>query len=583
MISPYNQTTTVEQVLHGRDLSGKCYLITGGNSGLGFECARALAAHGARILITTRDPEKAAQAMTRLRERVPGAQVQAHVVDLASLASVHTLADRLHAQAPKLDGILANAGIMAIDEARTADGFERQFGTNHLGHFVLVNRIADLIAPGGRLVMVSSGAHRLHDVDLQDPNFERKPYDRWDAYGQSKSANALFALAFDHRWKPHHVRAFAVAPGIITDTNLHHHLHEEHFAVLRSRQFTDKLPRKSLGQGAATLVFALVHPLLEGEGGRFLEDCSFAQVNPDTSQADGVIPWVLDPAHAEKVWELSEALVGERFPPPGEAKKEAAAGGLGANRLPSSNAMYGKALDLHTEDGASVHLAFDQEGGCAWEELPGLGLPASGKARVDVVEVAQDTWFIDLLFDSHEKQTVTLALHGPSRRALFVATTMGECTPAPGRRVQYALTTKFRQRFTPATLAGGQPTGQAPAPTRELIGTRALYVYGGGTVYEHLYLNSGWYAYNSISGPRRGDAGCDEVTAYKLAEHFLVLAWREVLIDLAAVFIYNMQDLHTTGKAWGTPGGEPHPCNIAAGASIVPLSRTSYPEGMEPA
>jgi NAD(P)-dependent dehydrogenase (short-subunit alcohol dehydrogenase family) len=580
MTTKFDATTTVDQVLQGLDLSGKRYLVTGGNSGLGLEAASALASRGAAVILTTRSVAKGDEAVARIVERFPQADVQARVLDLASLASVRAFTDELRAEVAKLDGILANAGIMATDEARTADGFESQFGTNHLGHFALVNRLTDLLAKGARVVIVCSGAHRLHDVDLEDPNFERKPYDRWDAYGQSKSANALFALAFDARWKARGIRAFTIAPGIIKDTNLHHHLKEEHFAVLRSRQFTGKLPRKTIAEGVATPVFALVHPSLEGQGGRFIEDCGFAQVNADTSQADGVIPWVLDLPHAEAVWALSERLVGETF----RAPAANAAGGLAGNRLPSTTALAGKTLDFKLDEGGSARLAFDADGACRWRGLPGLGLPQEGTAKADVVEAAPGTLFIDLLLDGVERETVTLAVHQPRRRALFVATAMGERVPQAEGRVRHAVTTRFRQRFTPAVLeAPGVVSGEAPALSRDLIGTRALYVYGPETVYEHVYMNSGWYAYNSILGMRRGDAGCDEVTVYKLADNVLVLAWREVLIDIGAVFIYDMAGLRTTGKAWGTPSGEAQVRNIPAGAHILPLGRTGYPQGMEPA
>ena len=212
----------------------------------------------------------------------------------------------------------------------------------------------------------------------------------------------------------------------------------------------------------------------------------------------------------------------------------------------------------------------------------GTGRANSGQPRSD--EAAPGTLFVDLLLDGIERETMTLVVHRPSRRALCVATAMGERTEREAGRVRHAVTTKFRQRFTPTVLqAPGAVTGEAPAPTRELIGTRALYVYGPETVYEHVYLNSGWYAYNSIRGMRRGDAGCDEATAYQVAEGVLVLAWREVLIDMAAVFVYDMTGLRTTGKAWGAPGGEARVRNIPAGARIVMLGRTHYPHDMEPA
>lgn len=589
MTSLFDGSTTADQVLEGLDLAGKVFLITGGNSGLGMETARALAARGAEIILTAREAAKAAVAVEAIRASVPAARLQTRLLDLASLQQVRAFTDTLRKQVSRLDGIVANAGIMATDEVRTADGFESQFATNHLGHFVLVNRLADLLGPGARLVVLSSGAHRLHDVDLHDPNFLHKPYDRWDAYGQSKSANALFALAFDRRWQGRGVRAFAVAPGIIRDTNLHHHLREEHFAVLRSRQFTGKLPRKSLAAGAATPVFALVHPSLNGAGGNFLEDCGFSKTNPDTREAEGVIPWVQDEAHAEAVWALSEKLVGESFPPPGAASAApggtpSAAGGLAGNRLPSTRTLEGQALAFALDSAGTVRLAFQPGGSCHWEGLPGLQLPSTGTARVDVVEAAPGAYFVDLLLDAQaQPQTVVLAFDSHRRRALFVATAMGERTAPPPGRVKHAVTTRFRQHFASAVLLGGEALGPAPAPTRALIGTRALYHYSPETVYEHVYLNSGWYAYNSIRGLRRGDAGCDEVTAWRLTEDVLVLAWREVLIDMAAIFVYDMRGLRTTGKAWGTPGGEAQVRNIPAGARIQPLNRTDYPAGMEPA
>ncbi|HSV53114.1 MAG TPA: SDR family NAD(P)-dependent oxidoreductase [Burkholderiaceae bacterium] len=575
----FNNTTTADQVLEGIDLSHKRFLVTGGNSGLGQEAARALAQRGAAIILTARDQAKGDAAAGLIREQVPGADIHVRILDLASLANVRAFTDALRRDVCTLDGILANAGIMATDEARTVDGFESQFGTNHLGHFVMVNRLADLLTPGSRVVIMSSGAHRLHDVDLADPNFKFKPYDRWDAYGQSKSGNALFALAFDRRWQGRNVRAFAVAPGIIKDTNLHHHLTEEHFQVLRSRQFTGALPRKSLAAGAATPVYALVHPSLKDQGGRFLEDCNFARVNPDTRQAEGVIPWVLDEAHAERVWMLSEELVGEKFPQPAGQ----AVSGLAGNRLPPSNAFDERELALVLEDGGRAAVQFGTAGRCRWTGLPGFDLDASGSASADVVEAAPGVYFIDLLLDGSEKETVMIALDLRSGRALVTATAMGERTSRPAGRVSHALTTRFRQRFTTATLDGAVVSGEAPALTRDLIGMRALYVYGPDTVYEHVYLSSDWYAYNSIKGMRRGDAGCDEITVHKLAHEVYVLAWREILIDIAAVFIYDMKGLRTTGKAWGTPGAEPGVRNIPAGASIQILGRTSYPKGMEPA
>ncbi|HSV45614.1 MAG TPA: SDR family NAD(P)-dependent oxidoreductase, partial [Ramlibacter sp.] len=319
MTTPFNFASTTDDVTAGLDLHGKTILVTGANSGLGQEAARALAACGARIVMGVRSLARGQAAANAITLRHPAAQIELHELDMASLASVRRFADAVKAAHTQLDGLIANAGIMATDFERTSDGFESQFGINHLAHFVLVNRLAPLLLAGApaRVVVMSSGAHRLHDVDLDDPNFERKPYDRWDGYGQSKSANALFALGFERRFGALGVHAYAVAPGVILATNLHHHLNEEHFKVLRSRQpGVRDLPRKTLAQGAATMVWAMTHPSLATEGGRFLEDCGFSEVNPDPVLPNGVIPWVLDGSHADAVWALSERLVGETFAAP---------------------------------------------------------------------------------------------------------------------------------------------------------------------------------------------------------------------------------------------------------------------------
>jgi NAD(P)-dependent dehydrogenase (short-subunit alcohol dehydrogenase family) len=577
----FHRDTTADEVLAGIDLHGKTYLITGGTSGLGQETARALAARGARVVITTRSAARGEEALDALRAQVPGARVEYRLLDLASLADVRRFTDALLKDGLRLDGIVGNAGIMATDEARTQDGFESQFGSNHLGHFLLINRLLPAVnrGPETRVVMLSSGAHRLNDVDLDDPNFERKPYDRWEAYGQSKSANALFAVALDARQRAHGLRAFVVAPGIILGTNLHHHLNDDHFKVLLERQpAIVNLQHKTLQAGAATSVFALVHPDLADEGGHFLEDCAYAPLNPDPTQPNGVMPRVLDAAQAEAVWALSERLVGESFPASANGPSAAAvAGGLAGNRLPQSAAWHGRVLELTLEDGIATRLVFDAQGGCQWTRLPGFDLPPAGSAVADVVEAAPGVYFIDLLLgDGQSDQTVCLFADTRSQHALLVATRMG-ARSAPGE-------TRFSQRFTTAVLgpAATQPKGPAPAPTQDLNGKRALYIYDDSTVYEHLYLNANWYAYQAIKGVRRGDAGCDEASYYKLADDVYIVTWRELLIDIAAVFVYDMQALRSTGKAWGMPGAATEILNIPAGAVIHPLTETAYPPGMAP-
>src|SRR6202166_3664148 len=200
MSNSFGATSTTDEVLRGINLNGKRVLVTGVSAGLGVETARALAAHGAQVVGAARDLAKAERATAEVRAQAAnGGGVKLVELDLASLDSVRACADALVADGRPFDAVLANAGVMRTPFGHTADGFETQFGTNHLGHFVLVNRIASLIAPGGRLVNVASSGHRYFDVNLDDPNFERTPYEPFVAYGRSKTANILFAVEFDRR------------------------------------------------------------------------------------------------------------------------------------------------------------------------------------------------------------------------------------------------------------------------------------------------------------------------------------------------------------------------------------------------
>ena len=217
MVETFGATSTTEEVLSGIDLGGKRILVTGVSAGLGVETARSLAAHGANVIGTARDLAKAEAATAQIRKDAAanGGSFELVELDLASLASVRNCADQLLRKGEPFDVIIANAGVMATPFSCTTDHFEMQFGTNHLGHFVLVNRIAPLIRRGGRLVNLSSAGHRFSNVDLDDPNFERTPYDPFIAYGRSKTANILFAVAFDQRHRERGVRAAAVHPGVI--------------------------------------------------------------------------------------------------------------------------------------------------------------------------------------------------------------------------------------------------------------------------------------------------------------------------------------------------------------------------------
>jgi NAD(P)-dependent dehydrogenase (short-subunit alcohol dehydrogenase family) len=214
MPGPYGATSTTDDVLGGVDLNGKRVLVTGVSAGLGVETARALAAHGAQVVGAARNIDKAFAATEQVRAgAAPKGGLELLELDLASLKSVRACADALLKIGKPFDLVIANAGVMACPKGVTSDGFETQFGTNHLGHFVLVNRIASRFKPGSRLVNLSSAGHRFADVDLEDPNFERTPYAEFVAYGRSKTANALFAVEFDRRHKDRGVRATAVHPG----------------------------------------------------------------------------------------------------------------------------------------------------------------------------------------------------------------------------------------------------------------------------------------------------------------------------------------------------------------------------------
>jgi NAD(P)-dependent dehydrogenase (short-subunit alcohol dehydrogenase family) len=313
----YGSGTTTDELLKGRDLSGQRILITGGSAGLGQETARALAAHGADVVITVRDLAKGERAAELVRAgALPNAKVELIQLDLASLASARACAYQVLAARKPFDVLIANAGMMACPQGRTEDGFEMQFGTNHLGHFVFVNRLVPLLIAGApsRIVMLSSSGHRMSDVDLDDPGFERTAYDPWVAYGRSKTANALFAVGLDRRLRKRGVRACAVHPGGI-QTELGRHLTPE---VLRS--LMERYPRrdpitfKSVPEGAATSVWAAVVADPDEIGGRYCEDCGVAQVVDSAEFAGGVRPYALDSEHAEALWRRSEELVGERFP-----------------------------------------------------------------------------------------------------------------------------------------------------------------------------------------------------------------------------------------------------------------------------
>jgi NAD(P)-dependent dehydrogenase (short-subunit alcohol dehydrogenase family) len=319
MSNSFGATSTTDDVLQGINLNGKRILVTGVSAGLGVETARVLAAHGAEVIGAARDLSKAQAATEQVRAQAAnGGSLRLIPLDLASLHSVRACADGLLAADNPLDLIIANAGVMATPKGTTADGFETQFGTNHLGHFVLVNRIASLLRPRSRLVNLSSAGHRFADVDLQDPNFEHTPYAEFVAYGRSKTANVLFAVEFDRRHKARGVRATAVHPGGI-QTELSRYMtaevREKMIAAINAGQPKGAAPfsYKTIPQGAATSVWAACVADAEAIGGRYCEDCHVAEIVYTPGFRGGVQPYALDPQHAQALWQKSEELVGEHF------------------------------------------------------------------------------------------------------------------------------------------------------------------------------------------------------------------------------------------------------------------------------
>lgn len=319
MTATFGEQSTTDEVLAGIDLSGKRVLVTGVSAGLGVETARALAAHGAQVVGAARDLEKARRATEVVRAQAAnGGGIELIELDLASLASVRAAADALVADGRPFDVVIANAGVMACPKGETADGFETQFGTNHLGHFVLINRIASLLQPGSRVVSLASAGHRFADVDLEDPNFERTPYAEFVAYGRSKTANALFAVEFDRRHKDRGIRAAAVHPGVI-QTELARHMSEEDLnrliASIDETQ-SDGAPAftwKSIPQGAATSLWAGIVAAPETVGGRYCEDCHVAEIIEGDDIRGGVRGYAIDSDNARALWAKSEEMVGESF------------------------------------------------------------------------------------------------------------------------------------------------------------------------------------------------------------------------------------------------------------------------------
>ena len=311
--------STADEVLANKDLRGRTVLVTGGYSGLGQETARAMAAKGAHIILSGRDATKLSAAADTLATET-GSRVDTLVCDLASLDSVRKAGAAANERFEKIDLLINNAGVMACDEARTADGFEMQFGTNHLGHFLLTNLLMPLIEKGERprIVNLSSRGHHIAPVDFDDPNFEKRDYDKWVSYGQSKTANVLFAVGLEERLGDKGIHANALHPGGI-HTNLGRHMSEEDMQNLMERirksaeeRGEEPQPFKTIPQGAATTCWVATTEELEGAGGLYCEDCHVAdEDNADTG--GGVRSYAIDKDKAERLWGMSEEMVGQTF------------------------------------------------------------------------------------------------------------------------------------------------------------------------------------------------------------------------------------------------------------------------------
>jgi NAD(P)-dependent dehydrogenase (short-subunit alcohol dehydrogenase family) len=316
--SGFGAASTAGDVIKGIDLSGKIAIVTGGYSGIGVETARALRSAGARVIVPTRDREKAIRALD-------GIDVEVEAMDLLDQASIDAFAERFVASGQPLHILVNSAGIGGAPLTRDARGYELHFATNHLGHFQLAMRLWPALrqANGARVVAVSAWAHSRAPIVFEDPNFEHREYVSWMAYGQSKTANILFALALDERARAYGVRAFSLHPGSIVSTGLSKYVPSE---LLRAVGLVDEdgnpiidpaKNMKTVEQGAATSVWCATSPQLDGMGGVYCHNCDIAPLvsetlaaNPIGSMALGVMPHAVDPQAADRLWSLSEQLTG---------------------------------------------------------------------------------------------------------------------------------------------------------------------------------------------------------------------------------------------------------------------------------
>ena len=319
----FGHHSTSDDVLQGIDLSGKRALVTGGASSIGAETVRALAAKGAEVIIAARNKEHANKVKADVITLTGNEKIEFLFLELASLAKIKASADEFLSRFDSLDLLFNNAGIMACSLDQTEDGFEMQFGSNHIGHFYFTNLIMQALikAAPSRVISLSSLGHLTSPVVFEDIHYENRPYEKWEVYGQAKTANALFAVGLNKRFAVKGVEAFAVHPGVIA-TRLGRHMTKEDFDRILSENPPSKDDgegkatggMKSVEQGAATSCYAATAPELSGHGGAYLENCHIAEQVPDDSTIRGGIrQFACDPIVAEKLWDVSEIMVGEKF------------------------------------------------------------------------------------------------------------------------------------------------------------------------------------------------------------------------------------------------------------------------------
>lgn len=312
--SGFGAKTPALEVVDGLELSGKTVIVTGGYSGIGIEEVRALASVGATVVVPARRPDVAKEALGAV-----AGDIEIASMDLGDLATVRSFAEDFLATGRALDILINNAGIMACPLARVGPGWESQFGINHLGHMALAAALLPALqkADGARVVALSSTAHIRGDVNWDDPNYERSEYDKWGAYAQAKSANALFALGADRRWDQYGITAFSVHPGGIF-TPLQRHLTVEEMAAMGWMNPDGTIPPavqamfKTPEQGASTATWAATSPMLDGRGGEYCENCDIAQLaGPDSQRWEHAREWICDEDKADRLWAMSEKMLAE--------------------------------------------------------------------------------------------------------------------------------------------------------------------------------------------------------------------------------------------------------------------------------